>query len=212
MKKPYTNNTDKIQHIGNVTLMPGETREVEEMHLRAHVGVSDEEKSKAPEVSVVEQIRADSIKKIAKQLPDFTIETINDLEAAEKADEKPRTGLLTAITEERLIRSAAADKEAEEILALFVKGLDGLSDEELTEQVEQMTGKPESEAYLEAVNSEIAKRDSENEGSEMEQFIASLADMSDAELSENVELYTDEPESVAYLEAVNTEIENRAAE
>lgn len=212
MKKPYTNKTDHIQHIGSVTLFPGDTREVEEIHLKGHKldAGSGKEKSTAPEISVVAQIRADSIKKIAKQLPDFTIETINDLEAAEKADDKPRTGLLNAITEERLRRSASAGDEEKAALENFIKSLDGMSEPELIQQGSDFAGDENKAAYLDAVNEELAERKALADKAELDTFIDSLAEMNDDDLQASKDLYSEKPEDEAYLQAVNTEIENRA--
>ena len=209
MKKPYTNNTKEVQHIGSVTVMPGKTREVEEMHIQAHLGASesDEGTSKTPELSVVEQIRADSIPKILHKLIELSSETHDALDLAEKASAQPRVGVINAITEERLRRAADTSKED---LENFIATLDGMGKEELIALGSQFTGDPEKTAHLDAVNEALAKLEAEN-GDGIDSFILSLAEMSDVELSENQELYTDEADSVAYLDAVKAEIAKRAA-
>ena len=213
MKKAHTNNTGRIQHIGSVMIQPGETREVEEMHLLAHVGVSKSDKaaSKPPETSAVEKIRSASIKKIVAQFPKLTIETINELEIAEKDDKSPRIGLISAITEERLSRSATAGDEEKAAFDNFIKSLDGMSEAELIEQGADFAGDETKAAYLDAVNDELAERKALADKAALDTFVDSLAAMSDVELEENKELYTGEADSVAYLEAVNTEIQNRVA-
>ncbi|MCW8923680.1 MAG: hypothetical protein OQK69_08640, partial [Gammaproteobacteria bacterium] len=187
----------------------GETREVDELHLKGHklITGSDEAKSKAPGISIIEKILADKIPAIKKQMPDFTIETINDLEEAEKAAKKPRAGLLTAISEERLRRAADTSKAD---LETFISTLDGMSDEELVDEGSKFAGDESKAAYLDAVNDELAKRKGEGEQSELAQFAVTLVDMSNEDLQASKELYSEKPEDEAYLQAVNTEIENRA--
>lgn len=156
MKKAYTNNTKRVQHIGNITVQPGQTRECEEIHIQAHTGVVSniEEETVATETPML-LLSKKSIKKIKLEMPNLEGEDLDALEKIELEQDQPRSGLLEAITEERLNRAAGSEEAG---LNEFITSLDGMSDAELLEQRELYTDEGDSVAYLDAVNTEIEQR------------------------------------------------------
>lgn len=156
MKKSYTNNTKSVQHIGPITVQPGQTRECEEIHIQAHTGqVPNAEKETVITDSPMLLLSKKSIKEIKLQMPGIEGEDLDTLEKIELEQDKPRSGLLEAITEERLTRAAGSEEAG---LNEFITSLDGMGDAELLEQRELYTDEDDSVAYLDAVNTEIEQR------------------------------------------------------
>lgn len=145
-KVPYTNSTKKIVHVGNVTIFPGDTREVDPTLLPGH-------KAKQPaeqlDVNPILALLDGSVKQIADALSGISAEDLDALELAEEAG-KTRKGVLEAIAEERLSRADAA-QEAEE----FVAELTAMSDEDLDAAVDMYQ---EDAGKLALVEAEIARR------------------------------------------------------
>ncbi len=158
MKKPYTNNTDGIQHVGSVTVMPHSTREVEERDIQAYTGHSDAAKPEESPNNPLALFLSANVKTIANNIADLSAAELDGIETLEKAD-KNRNGVINAIAEARLVLAAANSSELEQ----FIDSLDGMSDEELTEQKELYTDEEDSVAYLEAVNTEIENRAGNND-------------------------------------------------
>ena len=151
-KIAYTNTTDKIQHVGCVTLYPGDTREVEETHLPNFKKPDAEvEQKKDPLLDLL----TGTVLAVTNALPDLSIEELDRLEAGEKATEKPRKGILEAITEEKLSRAASTQETAE-----FTVSLEGMSEDEL---LDQLTLVEDDEGKLALVNAEIEKRAADND-------------------------------------------------
>ena len=149
-KIPYTNNTNKIQHIGTVMLFPGDSREVEETHLPDYKGhapaqAPEEDTALAALLALLDQ----SVPEIEQALPSLSLEELETLEQAEQ-NGKTRKTLIEAIAEERLSR-ASQTQEAAEYMALLAS----MSEEELTDQLALCEG---DEGKVALVNAEIDKR------------------------------------------------------
>ncbi len=158
MKVPYSNTTDKIQHIGPTTVMPGQTREIEERDLLAFTDATlpgkDDDEADAP-LSELSAFLQQPVKAIADALPGMSAGELDLLEAEESAAEKPRKGVLAAIAEARLqLASQTSDSELQQ----FIDSLPGMTDEELAEHLELYSGEADSEAWLQAVIAEQEKR------------------------------------------------------
>lgn len=157
MKVPYQNTSDHVRHIGSVTLMPGQTRDVEEIDLHAHIGGEQPEAQKAePAIdNALSVILSGSVKDIIGALAEVSDTDLNSMEDMEKAAEKPRKGVLSAVAEERLNR--ASNKQATE-MQLFIESLPGMSDEELAEMLGLYSGDEANAAYLAAIVTEQDNR------------------------------------------------------
>jgi hypothetical protein len=155
MKKPYVNTSNKIQHIGNVTVMPGQTREIEAAHIAAHTGVGEAQPDVTTAVDPLVILLSENVKTIKNSLSELSADALDNVEKMESAADKPRSGVMKAIAEERLNR-AVADSASD--VEKFINSLDGMSDEELTEYAELYKDDNENVAYLDAVNTEIEKR------------------------------------------------------
>ncbi len=154
MKKPYQNTTDHIQHIGSVTVMPGQMREIEETHIQAHTGVVASAKPEAAAEDPHALFLSANVKTIKENIAGLSADELDAIEKLEGLAENPRKGVMKAIVEARLVLASSGPSEIEQFIASF----DGLSDEELSEYVELYTSDDENIAYLDAVNTEIEKR------------------------------------------------------
>ncbi len=103
-KKPYTNETDSIQHIGTVTLWPGETREVEETLIPGQTAHQESPQEPDPLVLLIQG----NAPEVIAALPTLDDEQLSLLDEMERAAEKPRKGVLQAIAEEKLTRADRA--------------------------------------------------------------------------------------------------------
>jgi len=109
-KIPHTNTTENIQHIGNTTLWPGDTREVEESLIP---GKAPDQEAAPDPTDPIAELLAENKGVIERQIqardetgrPIIDMEALLTLEAAENATEKPRKGVLSAIAEEKLRRA-----------------------------------------------------------------------------------------------------------
>ncbi len=104
-KRPYTNDTDSIQHIGTVTLWPGETREVEETLIPDHQAAPQASPQGPGPLALLIQRNAPEV---IAALPTLDDEQLSSLDEMERATEKPRKGVLQAIAEEKLTRADRA--------------------------------------------------------------------------------------------------------
>ena len=112
-KVPYTNNTDRIQHIGPITVWPGNTREVDPRDLPG--ALPAETKAPTPPESPAAILRAKSAKEIDEAVkargeggaPLVADEVLAELITLEQGSEKPRKGLLGVLEAETLERAKA---------------------------------------------------------------------------------------------------------
>jgi hypothetical protein len=158
MKIPYTNITNKIQHIGSVTLFPGQCREIEERYLPKNPAP---ESILAPD-STIQTLLKSSVGDVVSALPNLSAEHLDEVEAGESGKEKPRSTLMKAIAEERL-RRAAADPETGQKTDLgdmeqFALDVVNLSGEEMAELAELYDVEPEYEAASNIIKAEQERR------------------------------------------------------
>jgi len=132
-KIPYTNNSKSIQHIGNKTIWPGQTREVD----KSLLDLPGKDKAKNTDLKPVSNSIKDilklSVSDFSAALPSLSTEDLDAVEAGEKAKSTPRVGAVNAVAAEKLTRasqSVEGDKSADEFSDL-VKLMD---DAELAEQ------------------------------------------------------------------------------
>lgn len=137
-KVAFTNTKKHAVHVGPVTIMSGGTREVEETHL-------DDYKAETPEKTVE---ASEVLDQLDQSIPNFTaaiqardedgapVITDAELDELEQAENngKTRSGVLSAITDERLIRSQAA-MLAEE-LGEYRASIADMDEESLMEEME----------------------------------------------------------------------------
>ena len=170
MKQPYTNDTDKVLHIGNTTLFPGDTRLCEVSDIEAHTGSrQDEVTTEGSEDDPVAEIAKGTVQYIKDAIPGLGDEALDQIEEIENGKESPRRGVIEAITAARLERAGRTDIEE------FIASLDGMSDEELEQAVE---AHDESEqGYIDALNAEIESR-----------YSQSLKDLTNEDLEAEIEL------------------------
>ena len=109
MKRPYYNAGKKPVYKGATLVMPGESRDVEEIYLDAV-----EETAEAPaKLSLVEKVRGLSIKTATAEFGTLTDDELDDLEQLESEQEEPRKGLLSNITVEKLQRAGGESDNTE---------------------------------------------------------------------------------------------------
>ena len=153
---PVKNHGKTPMYVGSVMILPGETRILPAHHVPAHLHPQPEQpEAKTEEKDPLLELLTGTVLAVAAALADLSIEELDRLEAGENATEKPRKGILEAITEEKLSRAAATQETAE-----FIASLEGMSEDELRDQltlVEDDAGK------LALVNAEIEKRAADND-------------------------------------------------
>ena len=175
----FTNDTKKIIHIGNKTIWPGSTREVDETLLP---NFKAPEKVEEPEADPLLDLLDNSIPIIVEAItardengaPTITDEGLAKLKAAEE-DGNTRKGLMSAIAEEELGR---ANEKAEGTGGAIEELIASLPDKSEDEVLELSELHKEDEAETAAIDAEIERR------SGIEELIASLPDKSDLELTE----------------------------
>lgn len=101
-KVPYTNETDKFQHVGGLTIPPGETREVDPTMLPSYKPESarKEEAQSDPIADLLKKKVAD----VSAALPGLSDEDLATAEALEQ-DGQNRKSLIEAIAAENLRRA-----------------------------------------------------------------------------------------------------------
>lgn len=158
-KVPYTNTTDRIQHVGTVTLWPGDTREVDETLIDGRAPAKPAEPAPADPVL---QLLDQSVEHVATAIrargeDGLPVITDAQLAALRQAEEngKTRKTMIGAIDEETVRRaSERADREIN--LESFVAELSAKTDEELLELAELHV---DDEAIYAAISAEIERRD-----------------------------------------------------
>lgn len=103
-KKPYTNNTNRIQHVGTVTVFPGSTREVEETLIPDFKPQTQAEQEPS-EDEVRAEILEHTLSELEDILPKMNNEELDALAKAE-AEGKNRKGVLEQIQEIKLDRAS----------------------------------------------------------------------------------------------------------
>lgn len=111
MKYPISNNGKSTIYVGSSAVLPGENRHFELAEIPLHLRPAQEPAEAEPETEVrfdIAKLQALSAKDLLAQLPDLSTEQLEQLEVAEQADEKPRKGVLAAISESLIARAANA--------------------------------------------------------------------------------------------------------
>jgi hypothetical protein len=102
MKTHYTNETNKFQHIGGVTVPPGETREVDASALPNY---QPEGAPPAPlQVDPIAELLKKKVADVAAALPELSQEDLGKVAALEQ-DGQNRKSLMEAIGAENLRRA-----------------------------------------------------------------------------------------------------------
>lgn len=136
MKKiPYTNHTDSIQHIGNKTIWPGQTREVDESHIITPDANNNSQPEASAKVNSVEDVVALSVSELKKTLQLLSNEDLDAVFTAENEKEKPRSGAINAIAAEQISRaSQSVGSVTSDRMDEFAKIVAQMDDDELADQ------------------------------------------------------------------------------
>lgn len=142
MKQYFENTTENTIYVGGRAIAPGEGREVDMPEVR----VPDAEEEFNPDADLIDLLKG-NVAAVKGSLEGLGLDTLNRLTELEGAAAKPRTGVLTALEDARLViadaklkndnldEDAVTDEELAAILAGnvdAVKGsLDGLDVETL---------------------------------------------------------------------------------
>lgn len=97
----YTNTGATPAHIDGKTIMPGESREVDETQVPGF-GVSAELNEPLPEPNPLSEILLGNVPTVLAALADLTVEQLLELENLEGDSAKPRGGVLDGIEKRRL--------------------------------------------------------------------------------------------------------------
>lgn len=195
MKKiPYHNSTSKAVHVGNITILPGGTRDVDPTLLpEAKAKKVEPVLAKNTLSKKIAEILNLSISDLQKQLSALSNDELTELEAGENAKPAPRSGALTAISAARIAlasQKVGGDKEADEFKVL----VESMSDEELAEQ------EYPAESYQFAIiGDEKIRR-------EVKAFKVEMKDYSVEEMEVAQGLYADHPEISLIIEAALAEM------
>lgn len=106
---PVTNNTAMPIYVGANMVPPGETRDFEDWQVPEHLKpapAAPEPVAEEAAPSSMEVLRAEPVDKILREFDEITDEQLDELEALEMADEKPRKSLIEAIDKLRLERAS----------------------------------------------------------------------------------------------------------
>lgn len=193
-KIPHHNNTDKAIHIGNITILPGGTRDVDPTLL-------PDAKAKKVEPALVKNTLSEKIAEILnlpisemqKQLSALSNDELTELEAGENAKPAPRSGALTAIAAARIAMASqkiGGDKAADEFKAL----IESMADDELAEQ------NYPAESYQFAIIGD------EKNHREAEKFKVEMKDYSADEMAVAKEMYADNPEITLIIDTALAEL------
>lgn len=106
------NDTAAPKLMGGKLVPPGESREVDDIHMppgeALAEGPAEEPPAGGPDpLANLRDMLAQPLKAIVPQLPDFSDETLAELAGLEGLSETPRKGLLSAIGELQLQRAQA---------------------------------------------------------------------------------------------------------
>lgn len=97
----YTNMGKTPVHIDGKTIMPEESREVDETHVPGY-GVNAESKQKEPDSNPLAELLLGDVASVLSALSDLTAEQLLELESLETDAAKPRKGVLDGIDRRRL--------------------------------------------------------------------------------------------------------------
>lgn len=110
MKVPHTNETPNFQHVGGVTIPPGETRDVDASLLPGHVPETAEPNAE-PQDHIAELLKG-SVKAVIAEFESMFDEELEHMAKLEAAGQN-RKSMVEAIVAEQLRRATEqADKAA----------------------------------------------------------------------------------------------------
>ena len=106
---PYTNTGNANVHLDGKTILPGETREIDETQtpgfgIAAIDELIEDVQTETDEQDLSEALRG-TVKEVLARLPDMTDEQLSELEALEGDEIAPRKGVLDGINKEQLTRA-----------------------------------------------------------------------------------------------------------
>lgn len=153
-KVAYTNPTGGYQHVGNKTIPPFETREIEETDHPNYQ--APDKKPEQPRRPPLLSLLDNSVKDIVAEFPNLSDDELAALEEAEGND-KPRTTLMAAFKAERLQR---ADTHLGQDMDAWVESLQAMNDDELTEQLDAFK---DDDGRLALIQEEIDRRAKDGE-------------------------------------------------
>jgi hypothetical protein len=111
MKVPHTNETQNFQHVGGVTIPPGETRDVDASLLPGHV--ADAPALDAEPLDHIAELLKGSVKAVTGEFGSMFDEELEHMAKLETAGQN-RKSMIEAIVAEQLTRATKqADKAAQ---------------------------------------------------------------------------------------------------
>lgn len=157
MKVPYQNDTDSPVHIGNVTIMPGNTRDVEETHIPGHKGKEIATQDTQPHP--LGDLLKGNVGVVAQALNGMAFEDVELLGELEQAGQARKT-LLAAIATEILARQAGMHltQVLDGTLDDIVAALPALSVEDLAKANDMEQVGQAREVVMNAIAAEQLKR------------------------------------------------------
>lgn len=98
---PYTNETANYVVIGNITIPPGQTRDVEDI-LHPEYQAEPESGPASTSTDIVDVLQRGPIAELLKCLPELSREDLDRMDTAEQQRKTPRKTVLAAISELQL--------------------------------------------------------------------------------------------------------------
>lgn len=139
-KRPHTNTTGRIQHLGGCTLFPNQTRDIDEKDIpRARAAALPPEPA-PPDPA--DELVGKPLKEILPALSELTTDQLARLEALE-LDGRARKSLLEAISELRLSRARSLRDN-------YAATLQTMSDDELAAEMQRVGEDPECRDLIDA--------------------------------------------------------------
>jgi len=104
---PYANTGKTSVHIDGKTILPGESRAVDETQIPGY-GVNRDDEEEAAEINPLAEVLLGNVPTVLAALADLTVEQLLELESLETDSAQPRKGVLDGIDKRRLELAQAA--------------------------------------------------------------------------------------------------------
>jgi hypothetical protein len=127
---PFTNNKDHVMHIGNKSISPGDTREVD---ATLHPDYKPAPAAQPEPVDKIADLQALPLKELKPQLTELDDTDLAALDVMEQSQKKPRSSLISLIAEIQLNRAQDDDAIASSDMERFAQQLETHDDAMLDE-------------------------------------------------------------------------------
>ena len=109
---PISNTSGETRYVGGKMIPPGETRHIDERLLPPDARPEKAASAAAPAPDKLRALLDQDARLVKREFPNLTDTELSQLDAMEKTG-KARRSLLSAITQEQLVRADAKAREAE---------------------------------------------------------------------------------------------------